>query len=151
MCVRQINLYTLPTAGAHEGAYFPMYLATSCCAELRLIQRQTYEVKVDGFNGMKRLDLYRFDGSPMNPMWLAYNPPQMLPTITLNPTTAASTGGAKPTGGAKSRRDLDENEEFVLPLNRRAIHERAQGIDADKWWWIGVGITALGGVGYFCF
>ena len=98
---------------------------------------------------MKRLDLYKFDGSPMNPMWLAYTPPQMLPTITLNPTTATQTGGAQPT--KKSKRSLDELEELELPLNKRSIHQRAQTIDADRWWWIGLGITALGGVGYFCF
>ena len=74
----------------------------------------------------------------------------MLPTITLNPTTSA-TGAAQPTGGSKAKRSLSETDGYELPLNKRAIHEQAKGIDADKWWWIGVGITALGGVGYFCF
>lgn len=57
---------------------------------------------------MKRLDLYKFDGSPMNPMFLAYSPPQMLPTITMNPTDTP----ASPTGKVKRGEQMD------LPLVR---------------------------------
>jgi hypothetical protein len=58
---------------------------------------------------LKRLDLYKFDGSPMNPMFLAYNPPQMLPTITMNPTDTPPS----PTGKVKRG-----EEHMELPLVR---------------------------------
>ena len=60
---------------------------------------------------MKRLDLYQFDGAPLNPMFLAYDPPQMLPTITMNPTAAAPSATAK----AKAKRG---EEQWDLPLVR---------------------------------
>ena len=78
----------------------------------------------------------------------------MLPTQTLNPTTASATGGAKSTASstAKVRRGLFETEEeIVTPLNKNALIKRKEPIDADRWWWIGAGMTAIGGVGYLCF
>ena len=108
---------------------------------------QRYEVFTDPYHGVLRLNLFKFDGSPMNPMYLAYKPPQMLPTQTMNPTTAA-TGGAQPTKTGNARRGLEGR---TLPLNKHAIKKRKEPIDLDKWWWIGVGITALGGVGYIYF
>lgn len=109
---------------------------------------QRYAVYTDPYHNVLRLDLYRFDGSPLNPMYIAYSPPQMLPTQTLNPT-ASATGGAKATGKTKSKRAL--SDEYNEPTNENILGKRNEPIDADKWWWIGVGMTAIGGVGYFCF
>ncbi|KAI9821249.1 MAG: Reversal of tor2 lethality [Pycnora praestabilis] len=109
---------------------------------------QRYEVYTDPYHNILRLNLYEFNGAPLNPMYLAYSPPQMLPTQTLNPTTATSTGGAKATG-SKAKRGMVE--EVVAPLNRNALMKRREPVDADKWWWIGAGMTAVGGVGYLCF
>ncbi|KAI9678279.1 MAG: Reversal of tor2 lethality [Caeruleum heppii] len=117
---------------------------------------QRFEVIVDPYHNVFRLNLYKFDGAPMQPMYLAYRPPQMLPTKTMNPTaTATATGGqstgqaaSQSTGNAKAKRGLDA---LPVPLNKNAIRRRQAPIDADKWWWIGAGITALGGVGYLCF
>lgn len=88
----------------------------------------------------------------MIPMYLAYKPPQMLPTQTMNPTSAATASGAPagPTGKVKRTAEGDE----ILPFNRHVLKKRGKGgalIDAERWWWIGVGMTALGGVGYLCF
>jgi hypothetical protein len=109
-----------------------------------------YEVFTDTYKNIKRLNLYKFDGAPMNPMWLAYKPPQMLPTKTMNPT-ATATGAASATGKVKRGTAAEEES---LPMNRHVLGKRrvAAGlIDAEKWWWVGVGMTALGGVGYLCF
>ena len=99
----------------------------------------------------------------MNPMYLAYKPPQMLPTQTLNPT-AEKTGGAKATG--KAKRDLfwgeqgleggeeedRENSHYADgPLNRHVLIKRGGEIDAEKWWWIGVGLTGIGGAAWYLF
>ena len=108
---------------------------------------QKYEVKIDGYSKAQRLNLYRFDGAPLNPMYLAYKPPQMLPTQTLNPT-ATSEGQSKATG--KAKRDVLEDDIFKdAPLNKHVLAKRNDPINADKWWWIGVGMTAFGGVAYW--
>lgn len=85
----------------------------------------------------------------MNPMYLAYKPPQMLPTQTLNPTAASSTGGAQSTG--KAKRDLEGDHYAEEPLNKHVLVKRREPINADKWWWIGVGMTGIGGMAYYYF
>ena len=50
-----------------------------------------YEVIMDGYQQRMRLNLYQWDGTPMNPMWLAYSPPSMLPTTTLSVTEKTAT------------------------------------------------------------
>jgi hypothetical protein len=99
---------------------------------------------------MTRLDLYQFNGAPMNPMFLAFSPPQMLPTITMNPTptgTASSTKNVKRTAGA--------GEEMEVPLNANAAHIKRDierpllhQIDLNMLWWAGVGMTIFGGAAY---
>ncbi|KAJ5193825.1 Chaperone endoplasmic reticulum protein-folding [Penicillium cf. griseofulvum] len=90
-------------------------------------------VEIDKFNRIKRLDLTRADGSTVNPMFLAYQPPKMLPTTTLNPTPA----------GNKQKRELPSTSGFQLTV-------REQLINPDRWWWLGVLMTSLGGVAFFC-
>lgn len=84
-------------------------------------------------------------------MYLAYRPPQMLPTQTLNPTKAAATGASQPSGTTKSKRDLEGDQDGLVrdALTRNALQK--QSTNADRIWWLGVGLTALGSVGYFCF
>ncbi|KAI9824048.1 MAG: Reversal of tor2 lethality [Thelocarpon impressellum] len=106
-----------------------------------------YEVITDPYHNVQRLNLYKFDGSPMIPMYLAFKPPQMLPTVTMNPT-ATATGSTQSTGSGKSKRNF---EEIPWPLNHQVMSKRRAPIDADKWWWVGVGMTGLGAVGYLCF
>ncbi|KAI9888086.1 MAG: Reversal of tor2 lethality [Watsoniomyces obsoletus] len=106
---------------------------------------QRYEVFTDPYHGVMRLNLFMFDGSPVQPLYLAFKPPQMLPTQTMNPTTAAAPAA---TGSGKVKRATGE---LNVPLNKRALKKRKEPIDADRWWWVGLGMTALGGVGYLCF
>lgn len=87
-------------------------------------------MSVDRYHRVERLDLTKFNGEKMHPMYLAYRPPKMLPTNTLNPV---------PTG--KKKRDLSGTgihmvikEEFINP---------------DRWWWFGVLMTSLGGIAFF--
>ncbi|RKF80381.1 Protein rot1 [Golovinomyces cichoracearum] len=106
-----------------------------------------YEVHIDPYTKMTRLDLYQFDGTKLAPMYLAYNPPQMLPTVTLNPTTV-STSTAKNfkrmSGSEKKWMDID------LPLNKNAQHVKRQVsfvsfINPDIVWWSGITMMILGG------
>ncbi|OAX78288.1 hypothetical protein ACJ72_07407 [Emergomyces africanus] len=126
---------------------------------------QRYEVLIDPFHKVDRLNMYRFDGSPLNPMYLATRTPQMLPTQTLNPTdkthsatgTATSTGErrakARRAGGSGSKENGDY--EFVQrPLSNSTFikrmdyyHSRMDKLSRiDKVWWLGVIMTSVGGV-----
>ncbi|KAI4229196.1 MAG: hypothetical protein L6R36_001045 [Xanthoria steineri] len=111
-----------------------------------------YEVFPNPYDKAQRLNLYGWDGAPMNPMYLAYKPPQMLPTQTLNPTSAAATG-TRPSSTSKSKRDLPGDDDGLVQeaLNRKALLQQRHSTNADRLWWLGVGMTALGGIGYFCF
>lgn len=111
----------------------------------------SYEVLVDPYHNIQRLNLYEFDGTPMIPMYLVYSPPQMLPTITLNPT--ATVAGATTTSNAKSkkvRRALGLDRE--VPLNFKGadtVLRQSQKINPDRWWWVGLSMTGVGGLLYF--
>ncbi|MCJ1232280.1 Reversal of tor2 lethality [Varicellaria rhodocarpa] len=114
---------------------------------------QRYSVYTDPYHNVPRLDLYQFDGSPMNPMYLAYHPPQMLPTSTLNPTSSPATATASSsTKSSKSKRSLG-GLKFTQPVHHEELMtmKRQGAFNADRWWWVGVGLTAVGSVGYFCF
>ncbi|KAH8656205.1 chaperone for protein-folding within the ER, fungal-domain-containing protein [Tricladium varicosporioides] len=110
-----------------------------------------WQVYIDPYTKMTRLDLYKFDGSPMNPMFLAYSPPLMLPTVTMNPTLTATT-----TSGKKAKRTAGAAEEMVFPLNKDAKHIKRgieqpsliHRIDLNMVWWAGVGMIIFGGTAY---
>jgi hypothetical protein len=106
---------------------------------------QRYEVITDPFHNVPRMNLFKFDGSPIQPMYLIYSPPQMLPTQTLNPTATPT-----PTG-SKAKRGLDGgdgSQQVLEPLNKNALIPPREPHNADTWWWAGVGLTALGTVLY---
>ncbi|KAL9095254.1 MAG: hypothetical protein Q9165_002510 [Trypethelium subeluteriae] len=113
-----------------------------------------YQVLTDPYHNIPRLNLYEFDGSPMPPMYLAYSPPQMLPTTTLNPTTNATSSGASTTATSSSSSKLKRwlGEDFEIEGVQDIIQRKEMAlVDADKWWWFGIGLTGLGSVLYFCF
>jgi len=103
-----------------------------------------YEVLTDSYRGKKRLNLYQSDGSPVNPMYLRFDSPQILPTTTLNPLITSTVGGAQQTGAG------DAGKRKVR-LKRELPVRKPEEVNADRWWWIGVGMTAAGGVGWYCF
>lgn len=50
---------------------------------------EKFQVLISQYHGRYMLQLYQFDGLPMQPLYLAYKPPLMLPTEALNPTNLA--------------------------------------------------------------
>ena len=112
-----------------------------------------FEVILDPYHNVQRLNLFKFDGSPIMPLYLEKSPPQMLPTTTLNPTVTATSGAAGATGKSKVKRTADgqlsqrtlkdvvNNPAAILP----PIKDLA---NPDKWWWAGVGFIAVGTVLY---
>ncbi|EEQ91261.1 protein ROT1 [Blastomyces dermatitidis ER-3] len=127
---------------------------------------ERYEVLLDPFHKIQRLNLYRFDGSPLIPMYLAARTPEMLPTHTLNPTdrsktavTARSTAAGERKAKAKRTEGSEEIErEFKVaqpPRNKSPFiktidyfyHSRMDRLpSSDKVWWIGVIMTSIGGI-----
>ncbi|PNS14634.1 hypothetical protein CAC42_1656 [Sphaceloma murrayae] len=106
---------------------------------------KTYQVYTDPYHKIPRLDLFQFDGAPLNPMYLVYSPPQMLPTGTLNPTSTA-TSGAKATG-RKVKRDAGMEVPMNWKMGRKSMAQHA--MNPDWWWWMGMGFTGVGGLLYF--
>lgn len=47
---------------------------------------QSYSIELDSYRGEWKLTLNRLYGAPVQPLYLVYDPPQMLPTTTLLPT-----------------------------------------------------------------
>ncbi|KAF3079157.1 Reversal of tor2 lethality [Orbilia oligospora] len=95
---------------------------------------RSWDIVKDDYRGQFRLNLYKFDGAPMNPLYLTYKPPQMLPTTTLNPFPTST-----PTTAAKIKRSI-ENFKNSLP-------DGAPGLDI--WWWAAVVMTLVGGLGVY--
>jgi len=100
---------------------------------------KSYEVLTDPYHNVPRLNLFKFDGSPIQPMYLMYSPPQMLPTQTLNPTSAA------PGATGKSRAKRDGEQQVMMDGKGMIQTPKPSGLyNADRWWWAGVGSIALG-------
>lgn len=96
---------------------------------------QAFSVSLNAYHGRMYLQLYQFDGSKMQPLFLAYQPPLMLPTETLNPTD-----------GSKGKRS---NVRRSLENQYRTNAVRETYGDYDKYWWGGVlGLGALS-LGFF--
>jgi hypothetical protein len=93
-----------------------------------------------------------FDGTPVHPLFLAYSPPQMLPTITMNPTETP----AAPTATGNAKRS--EKTQYDIPLNINAQHVKREHrglgqhplehVNLNVVWWIGVGMCMFGGAAY---
>ena len=146
--------HTLDTIKAKPLRYAFLSHLIACIADQVADGKQKWQVYVDPYTKLTRLDLYKFDGSPMNPMFLAYSPPQMLPTVTMNPTSTAA-ASASATAKAKSKRSLEDL--LTFPLNKDAKHIKRDGgvpetllqrIDLNVIWWTGIGMTIFGGAAY---
>lgn len=96
---------------------------------------RSYAVSTDPYHDVLRLDLYAFDGAPLQPMYIVYNPPQMLPTKTLNPLDKEK---------SKNKRDVSDG--VGSPFSMQGLIRREDLINPDHWWWFGVFATSLGGI-----
>ncbi|KAI5956654.1 ROT1 [Candida margitis] len=114
---------------------------------------KTYQKYVDPYHGRWRLQIYQFDGSEMQPLYLAYKPPLMLPTEALNPTDStsetASTLGDSSSSSSNSKRkrslmEVRSNLKRSLENSYRTNAVKKGHDDAfDKYWWISVGCLGL--------
>ncbi|CCE40981.1 Chaperone for protein-folding within the ER, fungal family protein [Candida parapsilosis] len=113
---------------------------------------KTYQKYVDPYHGRWRLQIYQFDGSKMQPLYLAYKPPLMLPTEALNPTdsaseTATTLSGSGSGSSSKKKRSILEmrsNLKRSLENSYRTTAVKKGHDDAfDMYWWISVGCLGL--------
>ncbi|PLB46147.1 hypothetical protein P170DRAFT_415045 [Aspergillus steynii IBT 23096] len=98
----------------------------------------SFKVSVDPYHNVQRLDLFSFDDSPMHPMYITYRPPQMLPTSPLESVTK----------DAKRKRDVGSQTES--PFRMANLIKREDLVNPDRWLWLGIFMTALGGITVFC-
>lgn len=123
---------------------------------------KTWEVSEDRYKRVKRLDLGLWDGKMLQPMYLAYRPPQMLPTSTMNPTgvgakplaTYVSPAEKRDDGEGLGKRGEHDNYEESEPLNKHAnLYKRTgkisepTGLDYAKvFLWASIGMILFGGL-----
>ncbi|CDK29615.1 unnamed protein product [Kuraishia capsulata CBS 1993] len=100
---------------------------------------RSYALSVDSYHGRYKLQLYESDGSAMQPLYLAYRPPLMLPTQTLNPTSASEATAESVSN--KVKRSLENR------FRTNAV--KNPGFDYDFWWWLSVGMMGVGSALYF--
>lgn len=99
---------------------------------------RNYELSIDQYHGRYKLQLYAWDGTKQQPLYLAYRPPMMLPTETLNPTEAALATGTSVSN--KVKRGL-ENRYKTNAVKR-------QTFDYGFWQSISIASIIIGGVLY---
>lgn len=106
---------------------------------------KTFDVQIDDYHGIYKLQLNQWDGSPMQPLYLAYRPAMMLPTVTLNPTVASD--GAKSTDSANEKRSLRQLVRRSLENKHRtnAVKKIPNGmLNSDVFWYLSAGMIGLG-------
>ncbi|KAG7868556.1 hypothetical protein KL918_001199 [Ogataea parapolymorpha] len=106
---------------------------------------KSYEVSLDTYHGRYKLRLYESDGSPMQPLYLAYRPPQMLPTITMNPTEDAS-GASNTESAASSSTGLSKKVKRALENRYRTNAVRKSKYNYDLLWYVSIAMILVGGL-----
>ncbi|RLV93113.1 Protein ROT1 [Spathaspora sp. JA1] len=101
---------------------------------------KTYQVYIDPYHGRYTLQIYQFDGSKMQPLYLAYKPPVMLPTYALNPIDDESTTATSLPQQQKVKRNIKRSLENQYRTNaKRDVYNEK----FDKYWWVSVGCLGL--------
>ncbi|CAI5758765.1 unnamed protein product [Candida verbasci] len=106
---------------------------------------KAYRVYVNNYHGRYALEIYQFDGSKMQPLYLAYKPPLMLPTTALNPTDQNSeTDSSLNEKRQRIKRSLEN--QYRTNAVKQVYNE-----NFDKYWWISVGCLGLASTYFFIF
>lgn len=108
-----------------------------------------FYIRLDDYHGMYKLQLFQFDQSPLQPLYLAYRPPMMLPTETLNPTETASSGKAKSTG--KHKRSLRDTVRRNLENKHKTNAVKSQPksiLNSDVVYYLSIGMIGVGSVAF---
>lgn len=116
---------------------------------------KSYLVVLDDYYGVYKLLLYQFNGAPMQPLYLAYRPPMMLPTETLNPTAAATSSTKTKATDSKSKRDSLSNlvkRSLENKYKTNAVKRPSKSFFmSDIFWYISVSVIGLGSLLFFIY
>ena len=108
---------------------------------------KSFTIDIDPYYGIWTLHLYQFNGAPLQPLYLAYRPPLMLPTETLVPI-ADATDETEETGNAKHKRSLSELIQRSMENKHRTNavrHNEQKGfLFSNLVWYISVGMLGVG-------
>lgn len=109
---------------------------------------KSFTVSIDSYHGKYMLQLYQHDGSPMQPLYLAYKPPLMLPTETLNPTTPV-TDSASSTGSSQ-KRSLRKMIKRSLENKHKtnAVKKSDRQYNTAFYWWVSAALIGIGSVAF---
>lgn len=99
---------------------------------------RNYELSVDQYHGRYKLQMYAWDGAKQQPLYLAYRPPMMLPTQTMNPTDSAQQTGTSTSQRVK--RSLENR------FKTNAV--KKQSFDYDFWQSVSIASMVIGGILY---
>jgi hypothetical protein len=108
------------------------------------------QVLLDPYNQQWRLNLFEWDGTPVIPMWLAFRPPQMLPTQTLNPTTSYTGVVATSIPTSEVRRAIHFGYEAIPQSEKTTVpvpdKKKSIFLNDELCFWLGIIITLLGSI-----
>lgn len=146
MPIEFLDLHALQSNRALRGESFVSRRSAQHRAPCTdVISYQRYEAYIDPYHNHMRLNLFRFNGAPLPPMYLVYNSPQMLPTTTLHPLPTSSTmtiPGATGAGDAKAQR---RDSKIVLRAAAGGSNVTSQK-QACRLFWAGITLTGIGSV-----
>ncbi|AMD21440.1 HER161Wp [Eremothecium sinecaudum] len=108
---------------------------------------ERFTVELDDYHGKQKLQLYAFDGSPLQPLYLAFKPPQMLPTVTLRPTAAR---GIEITTTNSPKRSLRDTVKRSLENKYKTNAVKKQSVfNSEFYWWCGAALIGVGSLAFF--
>lgn len=96
---------------------------------------QKYVIEYDSYHSKHKLQLYAWDGSKMQPLWIQYKPPVMLPKTILNPTSK---------GEAQHQTRINERLKRSIENRGKTDYKRADIYDKILFHSISVGLLSFG-------
>lgn len=125
------QLLSNPCGGVSDASTYSRYVQPTFF--------QKYQVFISDYHGRYTLQIYQFDGSKMQPLYLAYKPPLMLPTHALNPTNAAS----------ETKSTLNRVKRSLENQYRTTAVRSVVSDSFDYYWWLAVGTLGVASCAVF--
>ncbi|EDO19490.1 hypothetical protein Kpol_1018p18 [Vanderwaltozyma polyspora DSM 70294] len=105
----------------------------------------SFDISIDDYHGIYKLQLNQFDGSPLQPLYLAYRPPMMLPTITLNPTATNDPTDAVGKGSVSKRSLRQIVKRNLENKHKQLATKKYSGILVSPYlWYVCTGVIGVG-------
>lgn len=126
---------------------------------------KSFLVVLDDYHGVYKLLLFQFDGSPMQPLYLAYRPPMMLPTETLNPTDSSSntieTNSPAVADDENDSSSSNQKRDSISHLVKRSLENKYRTnavkkpsqsfLMSNEFWYISASVIGLGSFLFFIY